>query len=605
MNSIIRDKLNTISTKPGVYLMKDKTGKIIYVGKAKNLKNRVSSYFNSSSKTTKVLAMVENVCDFDYIVVDTEYDALALENNLIKKHMPYYNILLKDGKQYPYIKVDIKSAYPKFTIARKVDKDNAKYFGPFIGKFRAIDLIYLVNNAFKLRDCKKNLDNGKTYRKCIRCDMNICVAPCSGNVKVSEYKKLINKAIDFLNGDDTEILMQLNTNMQQCIASQNYEMAITYRDNIKLVKEFNDRLVTQLTKRDEMDIFVNTSNGERSSIANGVVRNGKLLGVETRSVEAVEDNYLESYIMQYYTKNYIPKLILTEVELSENCKKFILSQSENATKFLVPKMGVKKYLVSLVHQNAYQHFIKTSNKESLNIAHTVGAIKQLQKSLNLKKIPRRIECYDISHISGTNKVASMVVFIDGAPMKSHYRKFKIKTVEGNNDFASLQETLKRRLTELNTNEKDISFRSVPDLLVIDGGKGQLSSVMEIFNQYAKKYKDDIEVVSLAKRIEEVFKPNNPIPIVLSHDFQDLKLLQRVRDEAHRFAITFHRDLRSKTMLISVFDGIQGVGDVKKKLLNRTFKTFEDITNASVEDFEKLDGINRNLAEKIYNKIHSN
>lgn len=604
MNDKIKNKLSTISTAPGVYLMKDITDKIIYVGKAKNLKKRVSSYFNNTEKQIKVSSMVQNIEDFDYIICQSEYDALALESNLIKKYMPYYNILLKDGKAYPYIKINTENVYPFLEVARKVKEDGCRYFGPFIGKFRAYDLIKIINTAFGLRECKKKIVQGNPTRPCIRKEMGICDAPCEFSISVPCYEKRIAEAIKFLNGDDALIVKKLTDKMQQCVENENYERAIVFRDYLKQVKLENNLIVTQLTKTSNFDIFAISDDGNKCSIAVGIVRAGKMLGVESNTISGIDDDSLQSYILQYYKDNLMAKEIILERDISDDTKKLLQSTVPFKITFTVPQRGIKKELLTVVHKNAYQHFIKTSDRETLNYERTVGAIKNLQKSLNLKKLPRRIECYDISHISGVYKVASMVVFIDGSPAKRLYRKFKIKEVEGNNDFASLQETLKRRLIELVSDEKnDESFKQVPDLMIIDGGKGQLSSVMEVFNNYAGKYRNEIEVVSLAKRIEEVFVPNKPDSIILGKDLQELKLIQRVRDEAHRFAITFHRSLRGKGMVKSELDDIKGIGKVKRREILKHFSGIEKLREASIEDLKAIKGINEKDAIAIYNKFH--
>ncbi len=605
MNEKVRTKLSTITTSPGVYLMKDITGKIIYVGKAKNLKNRVSSYFNNTKKQIKVSSMVSNVDDFDYIICQSEYDALALESNLIKKYMPYYNILLKDGKAYPYIKIDLSADFPTLEVARKVEDNSCKYFGPFIGRFRAYDLIKIILTAFEIRECKKKIRIGKTERPCIRKEMGLCDAPCAGSISKSEYDKKINDAIKFLNGDDALIVSKLTEKMNECINLENFERAIVYRDYIEKVKHLDEKIIAQLPKKTNLDIFAISDDVNKCSIAVGIVRNGKVLGVEANTISGIDEDSLQAFILQYYKDNIIPPEILLEQDINEDTKKLLQSYSQKKIAVSVPARGVKKDLVKMVHRNAYQHFIKTSDKETLNYERTLGAVKNLQNSLHLKNLPRRIECYDISHISGVYKVASMVVFTDGEPDKAMYRKFKIKEVEGNNDFASLQETLKRRLKELTSEEKnDVSFKTVPDLMIIDGGKGQLSSVMEIFENYAGEYRDRIEVVSLAKRIEEVFVPNKSESIILGKDRQELKLIQRVRDEAHRFAITFHRSLRGKGMVKSELDEISGIGKVKRKELLKVFTSIEAIKNASIDDFKKVKSINEKNAIAVYNKFHN-
>ena len=604
MNELIKSKLSTISTSAGVYIMKDINEKVIYVGKARNLKNRVSTYFNNSKKHIKVQAMVNSVHDFDYIVCKSEYDALALENNLIKKYQPYYNILLKDGKTFPYIKLNYNKNFPYFEITRKVINDGSKYFGPYIGKFRAKDIVSILNSAFSLRECHQNIQNDKKCKTCLRKDIGQCLAPCINNDIKKEYDAQLKKAIKYLNGDDEVLLSELEYKMQQMVENENYEKAIVYRDNIKMLQNVHEKVITELPKSANIDAIAYSSNANNTAITLVIIRNGKLIGIETNIVESIEENVFESYILQYYQDNALPKEILLINEISEDAVNYLCDLHNKKASFISPKKGIKKQIIDMAKKNAEQVFIKEMNKQELEYSRTLGAVYNLQNILHLSKPPLRMECYDISHISGVYKVASMVVFIDGKPAKAHYRKFKIKEVEGNNDFESLKETLKRRLTELNDSEnKDISFSSVPDLLVIDGGKGQLSSVMEIFDNYAGKYKQEINVISLAKREEEVFVPNKSEPIIIGKNKMELQLLQRIRDEAHRFAITFHRSLRGKGMVKSFLDDIKGIGPKKKKLLFKEFSNIEDLEKARIEDLMKVQGITEKLAKDIYDRLH--
>lgn len=604
MNELIKSKLSTISTSAGVYIMKDINDKVIYVGKARNLKNRVSTYFNNSKKHIKVQAMVNSVHDFDYIVCKSEYDALALENNLIKKYQPYYNILLKDGKTFPYIKLNYNKNFPYFEITRKVINDGSKYFGPYIGKFRAKDIVSILNSAFSLRECHQNIQNDKKCKSCLRKDIGQCLAPCINNDIKKEYDAQLKKAIKYLNGDDEVLLSELEYKMQQMVENENYEKAIVYRDNIKMLQNVHEKVITELPKSANIDAIAYSSNANNTAITLVIIRNGKLIGIETNIVESIEENVFESYILQYYQDNALPKEILLINEISEDAVNYLCDLHNKKASFISPKKGIKKQIIDMAKKNAEQVFIKEMNKQELEYSRTLGAVYNLQNILHLSKPPLRMECYDISHISGVYKVASMVVFINGKPAKAHYRKFKIKEVEGNNDFESLKETLKRRLNELNDSEnKDISFSSVPDLLVIDGGKGQLSSVMEIFDNYAGKYKQEINVISLAKREEEVFVPNKSEPIIIGKNKMELQLLQRIRDEAHRFAITFHRSLRGKGMVKSFLDEIKGIGPKKKKLLFKEFSNIEDLEKARIEDLMKVQGITEKLAKDIYDRLH--
>lgn len=604
MNEKIKNKFSTISTSAGVYIMKDITGKVIYVGKAKNLKNRVSSYFNNTKKHIKVQAMVNSIEDFDYIVCKTEYDALALENNLIKKYQPHYNILLKDSKTFPYLKVDIKQDYPSFTLTRRVEKDGAKYFGPFIGRFKAKDILQIINSAFNLRDCKQNISIEKKCKPCLRKHLGLCLAPCINAGVQKQYKTQVKKAIDYLSGNDSDIVNILQQKMQNMINDQNYEKAIVYRDDIKIIKSLNGSVITELSTKQDLDIIAYSSNGQNTAIAIGVVRSGKVLGIDNQIIENVSQSTFQDYVVQYYQNNKLPNIVLLCEHISNDAIKYILDTSEQNAQFVVPQKGIKKQLLQMVQNNAEQAFIKQVNKQELEKKRTIEAVYNLQNLLHLSKPPLRIECYDISHISGDFKVASMVVFINGKANKAHYRKFKIKEVQGNDDFASLKETLKRRFLELqDSNNKDISFSQVPDLLVIDGGKGQLSSVTQILEEVAPEFKDRISLISLAKKEEEIFVPNKQEPILIAKNKMELQLIQRLRDEAHRFAIMFHRSLRGKGMLVSMFDEIDGIGPKKKKALLKEFDTYEKLQNASIEDFARVPGINEKIATNLYNRLH--
>ncbi len=603
MNEKIKEKLNNMPMKSGVYIMKDSSNNVIYVGKAKRLKNRVSSYFNGSAKHTKVLALVEHITDLDYIICDSEYDALALESNLIKKYMPFYNILLKDGKAYPYIRVGVNEPYGKVEIVRKIDSDGAKYFGPYVEGVRAKELIELINNTFLLPNCGHKLKLDKPIKPCINYSMGLCVAPCAHYVTPKDYKARLDKVIDFLSGNDSAVEGELKSQMQIAVEKEDFERAIKLRDYLKVVSKLKSKVIAQLPKTLNADLIAYISNGINNSIAIGSVRAGKLLGIFTESTDLMDDNMLEDFIVHYYTDRLIPSEIYINRPMSSEVSKFLGTLAHHKVRCFTPLKGVKKSLLDMAIKNANQHFIKENDRSTIVYNKTLGAVYSLQKELRLDRPPMRIECYDISHISGTFKVGSMVVFIGGQPAKNHYRKFKIKEVEGNNDFESLKEVIRRRLGNILEGAEDVSLGSVPDLMVIDGGKGQLSSVMEIFKEVDKGVTNSINVVSLAKRIEEVFVPNTSEPIILDHHHYSLKLLQKIRDEAHRFAITFHRDLRGKGMIVSVLDGIKGVGQKRKLSLLRTFKTVENLKNATLDEIEAVDGMSKNTALNIFRALH--
>ena len=597
MNEKIRGKLKTLTTKPGVYVMRDKSGEIIYIGKAKNLKNRVSQYFRSSPKPSKVQAMVDHVDDFDYFIAVSELDALALESNLIHKHQPFYNILLKDGKAFPYIKIDMKEDFPKLEIVRKVkNESNAKYFGPYFAGIDPREILKTINFAFKIRTCSLKITNTpNAKRECLNYSLGLCPAPCTGKITKEDYAEEIKKVIRFLNGNDEEIEEILLQKMATASNLQNFERAIELREGLKMIAKLKQRVVANLPKDVNKDVFAYHSDGLSGVVTVMVVRGGKILGIANfvqSDAELEENETLFNFISQYYANMLVPNEIIVSHAIDEGllCEYF-----NKKTKIISNPHGVNFTLLNMAKENAKEYLEKHLEKEKLTYNTGLGALKQLQDKIGLKSLPKRMECYDISHISGTNKVASMIVFIDGRPAKKHYRKFKIKTVEGNNDFESLKEALTRRLQRY-IDQNGESFKEKPDLLVIDGGKGQLSSCYEILKSFHLENK--IEMISLAKRIEEVFTVENTTPVILKYASAELKLLQRLRDEAHRFAITFHRILRTKSQTVTELENINGLGKTKINALLKAFGTTENIKNATVEELCLVKGIHQALAIKI-------
>lgn len=602
MNKKIKEKLKTLTTKPGVYVMHDVEGTVIYVGKAKNLKNRVSQYFRSSPKPSKVQAMVDNIDDFEYFITASEMDALALESNLIKKYQPFYNILLKDGKQFPYIKINLKEPYPRLEIVRKVKKDGAKYFGPYFAGLDAREIVKTINSAFKVRTCSLKIsENSKAKRECLNYSMGLCSAPCTKLISTQDYRKEIDKVINFLNGNDEEIEEILTQKMKNASNNENFEQAIILRDRLKMVEKLKSRIVANIPKNVDKDIFAYHSNGLSGVICVMVVRGGKILGVINYpcfDAELEENQTLFNFIMQYYQNMAVANEIITSHEIpDQNLLENFLGKKIN---FISNPHGINKRLLEMADENAEEYLEKYIEKEKIKYNNTLGAVKELKDKLKLKNLPLRMECYDISNISGTNQVCSMVVFKNGEASKKDYRKFKIKKVKGANDFASLQEALTRRLERLKEGRGE-SFKEKPDLIVIDGGKGQLSSVFEIL----KQYNFDIDLISLAKKQEEVFVLEQNTPVILKKGSVELRLLQRIRDEAHRFAITFHRQIRQKQQTHSELDEISGIGPKKRNLLLNIFGTSEKIRQASIEEIESVKGINKVLAQTIFNHFHKN
>ena len=582
MNNTIKEKLENITTLSGVYIMKDDGGTVIYVGKAKNLKNRVSQYFNNSEKLPKVQAMVEHIADFEYFITLSEQDAFALENNLIKKYQPFYNILLKDSKTFAYIKVNLKEDFPRFEVTRKIKKDGAKYFGPYITGVSAYDVLNLLNMAYPVRKCKEKIGKRKA-RACLNYSIGLCKAPCMQYISKNDYRNIVEDAIDFLKGNDNKVDQILTQKMQGYAESENFEKALEMRDYLKIVKKLKEKVVASLPKDISVDAFALEEDLEAGAVCVITIRNGKILGAQDFSINdgsISKSETLQNFIIEYYKNKPLPDEILLNQKLENETELEIYLASMNLKKvrIIVPKIAVKKNIVKMAEENAREHLYKRVKEDKLKFKRTLGALINLKKALGLSNVPKRIECYDISNISGTNSVSSMVVFINGEPARKMYRKFKIKTVQGPNDYLSHKETLTRRLNELSKAE-DESFSSMPDLIVIDGGKGQLSTAYDVLKN--TEYKD-IKIISLAEKFEEIFLPNDGTPLMLKRTSDELKLLQRLRDEAHRFAITFHRNLRDKNSISDPLDKVSGIGKVKRIALYTQFKTLENIKNASLD-----------------------
>ncbi len=600
---VIREKLKLLPDNPGVYIMLDKYQSIIYVGKARVLKNRVRQYFHNSPKPEKVMKMVENIADFNYIITNSEIDALALENNLIKKYKPKYNILLKDDKTYPYIKVNVKEDFPVFSITRKLRKDGAKYFGPYMGGINCKDILDTLQLSFNIRFCHTQVTS-KPKRECLNYHIARCTAPCAHRVNKEEYAQQVKKAINFLEGNYKEAENLLKTKMLSASECENFELALDYKNKLSMLSKLEAKRITSLSKFIDADIIAYASNGLYSAVNILVTRKGIMQGGNSFALDEAhmsDGEALTAFIVQYYSNHEIPSEIIVE----DFCEKELLEcyfkeKSEKSVEISFVKQGVKSQLLKMARKNAQEYLEKSIDKIKHRDDMTVNACNRLQTLLNLKKYPRRMECYDISNVSGVDKVGSMVVFIDGEADRSSYRRFKIRTVEGANDFASLQEVLQRRLAKIGTKEEE-RFEK-PDLIIIDGGKGQLSAVEEIFKRMNIS---DIELVSLAKREEEVYTLYSEDSVKISHRDYSLKMLQRIRDEAHRFAITYFRNLHSKNSLSSVLSEIDGIGKAKRIALLERFGTIDKIMSASVEELSQVNGISKKIAENIKKYFEEN
>ena len=600
---VIKEKLKLLPDNPGVYIMLDCYGNVIYVGKARILKNRVRQYFHNSPKPEKVTKMVENISDFNYIITSSEIDALALENNLIKKYKPKYNILLKDDKTYPYIKVDLREKFPNFYITRKIKKDGCKYFGPYMGGISCKDILETLQLTFAVRLCHTKITSAP-HRECLNYHIGRCTAPCAFKISEEDYAVRVKKAVDFLDGNLAEAQSVLKNKMLAAADNENFELALDYKNKLGMIAKLEGKRITSLNKFIDVDVIAYATNKLYSAASVLVTRKGIMQGGSSFALDEAhisDSEALTAFIVQYYQNHEIP----SEIVVEEFCEKELLQSYfkkifDKNVEITVAKQGDKFRLLQMAEQNAGEYLEKSVDKIKHKDDMTVNAFKRLQELHGLKRYPRRMECYDISNISGVDKVGSMVVFVDGDADRSSYRRFKIKTVEGANDFASLQEVLLRRLNKLGTDEEERFPK--PDLIIIDGGKGQLSAVNEIFRE---KRIDGIELVSLAKREEKVFTLNSDESIKISHRDYALKMLQRIRDEAHRFAITYFRNIHSKRNLSSVLNEIPGVGKVKRMALLEKFGTLDKIMAADESELMQCNGVSEALARKIKDYLNDN
>lgn len=593
----------------GVYIMYGASGQILYVGKARDLFKRVHQYFgNKANRTEKVLRLVQKVDDIKYIITRNEVEALVLENNLIKKHKPPYNILLKDDKNYPFVKINLKTKFPRVEVVRRLKNDGSKYFGPYMIGINAKEITDLINSAFCLRECKLDLDNvSANHRPCLNYHIGRCHAPCAGKISDEEYGEIIKEVISFLSGNDKKVAGILTEKMTAAAEAEEYELALTYKQKLAVLDKLVRRQVGALPKDFDLDVFAIESNGLNTVVAVLFVRAGKMVGGDKFVVNDYglnEGITLSNFIMRFYDSDAIAPdevVVASPIEDQDVLQEYLSEKFGKKLNVIEPRQGVRRQLADMAVSNARDYLEKSLSLKERQDNMTVGAVIQLAEFLKLERLPQRMECYDISHISGTNKVASMVVFTGGEPDKAAYRKFRIKTVAGNDDFACLQETLTRRLTELKNGSKDESLGARPDLIVIDGGKGQLSSVMEIVADLGVT---DIPFISLAKREEEVFLPGKSEPVILPRNSYALKLLQRIRDEAHRFAITFHRQLRKKSQTVSELLSVPGVGKKRVGVLFKHFGTIDNIRNADVEQLACVPGMTRPAAEAVYAFYHA-
>lgn len=601
------EKIAEFPEKPGVYIMKDKRGRIIYIGKAVSLKNRVRSYFQSPKNLpVKVASMVPKIEDIEYIVTDSEVEALILECNLIKFNRPKYNILLRDDKQYPYIKIATNQPFPRLEVVRRVKKDGTRYFGPYADVGAMREAIDVINKVFPIRSCKKDLSQVPLKeRPCLNYYIKRCLAPCQGSVEQEEYDEMIENIIMFLEGKRETLIKQLREKMEEEAAKLDFEKAAILRDQIAALEKVLEEQKIVSTDMTDQDIIAMARGIDTVCIQVFFVREGKLVEREpfilsnTKGAERKE--ILTAFVKQFYNNtNFIPKEIIIEEEIDDKTtiQEWLYGKKGSKVYISIPQRGEKKKLAEMVAENARIYLEQIENKDEREKLKNMQALEELQKYLGLKDIPHRIEAFDISNTQGTESVASMVVFEEGQPKKEDYRKFKIKTVEGPNDFESMREVILRRFKRAVLN--DGKFDSLPDLLLIDGGKGQLKYAREALKEVGL---ESIFTIGLAKEFEHIFVEGKEEPIVLPEGSEALYLVQRVRDEAHRFAITFHRSLRSKRNLKSALDDIPGIGKARRIALFKTFGSLESIRQASVEELAGAPGMNKKAAQAVYDHFH--
>lgn len=610
----IEEELKKLPAKPGVYIMHDEKDEIIYVGKAVSLKNRVRQYFQSSrNKGAKIEQMVTHISRFEYIITDSELEALVLECNLIKEHRPKYNTMLKDDKTYPFIKVTVNEAYPRVLFARQMKKDKAKYFGPYTSSGAVKDVIELVRKIYKVRSCSRTLprDCGKE-RPCLYHHMQQCTAPCQGNVSQEEYRQNIDKAIRFLNGDTQEIIGELTDKMQAASDELRFEDAAGYRDLINSIRKIGERQkITSYGEEDKDIIAVAMDESEDLREQDAVVqvffmRGGKLIGRDHFFLRVArgdtKEQVLSSFLKQFYAGTpFIPREIMLqrEIEDAQVIEDWLSSRRKQRVHIRVPKKGTKEKLVELAKENAQMVLSKDRERIKREEGRTIGAVKEVEDWLGLTGLVR-MEAFDISNISGFESVGSMVVFEKGKPKRSDYRKFKIKWVQGPNDYASMEEVLTRRFTHEAKGEFD-SFAKLPDLILMDGGRGQVNIALKVLGELGIQ----IPVCGMVKddhhRTRGLYFNNVEIPIDTSSE--GFHLITRIQDEAHRFAIEFHRSLRGKEQVHSVLDDIPGIGEARRKALMRKFKSIESIRDASLEELTMTEAMNARSARQVYDFFH--
>jgi len=601
------EKARKLPTRPGVYLMKDSEGTILYVGKAANLRHRVRSYFGNSQKLSpKIRRLVDRVKELDFLLTGSEQEALILECTLIKRHRPYYNVRLKDDKAFPYLKISINEEWPRISVTRLLDDTDARYFGPFASARSVRQTLKVLKGIFPFRSCSRTI-TGNDRRPCLDYYINRCLAPCIGAVSKQEYAEAIRQVVLFLGGKQEKIVRQLKGKMKKAASSLDFEKATQLRDQIQAIEMVIEGQKIATTVRGEQDVIAFASDKDRAYVQVLFIRGGKLIGREnfvlqgTRAEEPGQ--IMSSFVKQFYASTpYVPPLLLLQHPVADKAviEEWLQSRRGSRVRIQVPYRGNRKQLMNIAIANAEQGLQLLKVKQSAAPSTPTLALAELAREIRLPHPPARIECYDISNIQGKAATGSMVVFEDGKPKRNHYRRFRIKTVTGADDYAMLGEVLRRRFKrsgqETGTaNTKPNTWDILPDLVLIDGGRGQLNTALAALNEMSVT---SVPVASIAKQNEEVFIPQQATPITLPESSPALQLLQRIRDEAHRFAISYHRTVRRKEALTSMLDGIPGIGPKRRRALLDKFGSVQGIREASAEDISKTKGITQNQARKI-------
>jgi len=598
--SYITEQIRGLPASPGVYLFKDAEGNIIYVGKAANLRHRVGSYFGAGQKLTpKLQRMVSRVNDLDCFVAASEQEALILELNLIKRHHPRYNVRLKDDKTFPYLKIDLNDDWPRVHITRRLDEDGGRYFGPFASAKSVRQTLKLIKGIFPFRSCSRTI-TGTDTRACLDYDIGHCLAPCIGAVSRKEYAEVIKRVILFLEGKQERVVQQLEHKMNKAAEALDFEKAARLRDQIQAVEQVVEGQRIATTVKGEQDVIAFKGDKDQACVQVFFIRSGKLIGRESFLLKGTQyeppSQIMSSFIKQFYASSpHIPPLLLLQhpVEDTAMIQGWLQGKRGGRIKIQVPRRGNKRQLVNIVAENAQQGLEQLKIKQIASPTALSAALEEIKGELHLPRLPSRIEGYDISDIQGMAAVGSMVVFDKGKPKPAHYRRFRIKTVSGADDYAMLDEVLKRRFKR--AGGASDAWAILPDLVLIDGGKGQLNAAREAMRQMGV---DSIPTAGLAKENEEIFIPQKSQPIILPRSSPGLQLLQRLRDEAHRFALGYHQRIRKRQTFASALDTIPGIGPKRKRALLRQFGSVKAIREASIEELATARGMTHSLAEKI-------